>query len=217
MKKKLLFLIIPALFFGKISPLPNEFFVIERFLSFSSAFDITTELEPFAVARKELFSFTSSFELVDRNECLLASSSSRFFSWGMIADVMDPEGRDIGRIEEEVFRIFPWCEYKVFNETNQLVAIARMDFLGTEFEIFPPSNEKEVYATISRPLFRFFRDYWTVKINDLKVFEENLIDPRILIILAIYQSDKDNRDHYRKLFLENLRNELDAHEEHRIE
>lgn len=187
-----------------ITRLPNEFSVVERFLSLTSTFDISTELEPFAVARKRFFSLTTTFDLEDNHQRLLASARSRFFSWGTIADVADPAGNKIGWIEEELFRILPWSEYKVFNQENRLVAIAKMNFWGTEFELYHPDHTSEVYATISRPFFRCCRDYWTVKIKNYDIFEQKIIDPRLLVILAIYQTDKDARDRYRREVIDQL-------------
>jgi uncharacterized protein YxjI len=159
---------------------------------------------PFAVASKRFFSLTSAFDLEDTQHQLLAKASARFFSWGTAADVSDAEGIKIGWIEEEVFRIIPWAEYRVFNSANQMVAIAKMNFFGTEFELYPPDNRNWIYATISRPFFRCCRDEWTVTIKDRPAFEEGLIDPRLLVILAIYQSDKDNRARYQQAVIDQL-------------
>ena len=189
-----------------ISRLPHEFYVTERILSLTSTFDLSTEIESFAIARKRFFSLTSTFDLEDMNQMPIASASDRFFAWGTTADVLDPIGTKIGWIEEEIFRIIPWAEYRVFNQVNQLVAIARMNFWGTEFEVYHPDNANEIYATISRPFFRCLRDYWTVNIKQDWIFEEGIIDPRLLFMLAIYQTDKENRDRVRKqLFEEFLR------------
>lgn len=187
-----------------ITRLPEEFHVVERFLSLTSTFDVSTEVESFALARKRFFSLTTTFDLEDANQLPIATASSRFFAWGTVADVLDPRGKKIGWIEEEIFRIIPWSEYKVFNHSNQLVAIARMNFWGTEFELYHPDNAAEVYATISRPFFTFFRDYWTVNIKNYQIFENGVLDPRMLIILAIYQTDKDNRDRLRAQMLDQL-------------
>jgi len=211
----LLFAYISA--FSDLTRLPSEFYVVERFLSFSSSFDVSTDLEPFASARKQCFSLTSSFDLVDMHERPLASASAHFIALGTVVDIFDPEGEKIGWIEEEIFRIFPWAEYRVFNNENQIVAIAKMNFWGTEFELYHPDDETEIYATISRPFIKFIRDYWTVQINNMEIFEDGTIDPRLLVILAIYQTDKDNRDYYRKLFLNEVQNELDYYDEYRID
>lgn len=204
MKKILIFLFAIASTVQAITRLPDEFHVVERFLSLTSTFDVSTDLESFAAARKRFFSLTSTFDLEDLNQIPIASASSRFFAWGTVADVLDPAGNKIGWIEEEIFRILPWSEYKVFNQINQLVAIARMNFWGTEFELYHPDNANEVYATIERPFFRCLRDYWTVHIKNYSIFEQGIIDPRLLVILAVYQTDKDNRDRLRRELIDQL-------------
>ncbi len=219
MKKPLfLFLTLWLSASATMSRLPGQFQVRERFLSLTSTFDVNTEQgEPFITARKRFFSLTSTFDLEDRFQTPLATASSRFFVWGTVADVVDPSGRKIGWIEEELFRILPWAEYRVFNHQNQLVAIAKMNFWGTEFEIYHPDDERFVFATIGRSFFRCFRDDWTVQINNFEVFEEGIIDPRLLVILAIYQTDKDNRDRMRREVLDQLTQDQDYYDNRRFE
>ncbi len=188
--------------------LPSEFYITERFLSFASTFDISTDTETFATARGQFFSLTPSFDLEDANQKLIACSQARLFAWGTTIDVADPEGNLIGVIEEEIFRIFPWAEYKIFNKDHELIAIAKMDFWGTEFQLVHPDQPEEIYASVFRPFIRIIRDPWTVQIQNREIFEEALIDPRLLIMLAVYQTDKDNRDRYRIEFFDRLSQEL---------
>lgn len=201
-----------------IHRLPEQFHVQERFLALTSTFDVNTEIgESFIVARKRFFSLTTTFDLEDAHQIPIATANSRFFAWGTVADVFDPAGRKIGWIEEELFRILPWAEYRVFNHQNQWIANAKMNFWGTEFELSAPDNETCVFATISRPLLRLFRDTWTVQIKNYAVFEEGIIDPRLLVILAIYQTDKDNRDRFRREFLDQLSQDQDYYSNRRFE
>lgn len=217
MKKFLIFLFAIAIASAELTRLPDEFQVVERFFSLSSTFDMNTEVGPFAVARKRFFSLTTCFDLEDMNERPLATATSRFFAWGTVADVVDPLGNKLGWIEEEIFRIIPWSEYKVFNSINQLVAIARMNFLGTEFELYHPDNAADIYAVISRPFFRCFRDDWTVQIKNYPIFEQGIIDPRLLIVLAIYQTDKDNRDRLRNEIIDQLYQDQNYYDGYRFE
>lgn len=203
--------------FAEITRLPDEFFIVERFLSFASTFDVSTDLEPLATAKKQMFRASSCFEITKENGDLLATTKAHFLTLGTIAEVYDPKGNEIGRIHEEIFRILPWCEYKVYNHEGRIKAIAKMNFLGTDFYLTHPDDESILYATISRPLIKIIRDYWTVQIHDAQIFESGIIDPRLLITLAIYQTDKDNRDHYRKMFFDELRKEFEYFDEHRLE
>lgn len=203
--------------FGAVNRLPEQFTIVERFLSLTSTFDISTETETFAIARKRFFSLTTTFDLEDMNELPIANASSRYFAWGTVADITDPKGLPIGSIQEEVIRILPWALYKVYNSQNEYIALAKMNFWGTAFEIYHPDNPDEVYATISRPFFRFYFDYWTVHIKNREIFENGIIDPRILIILAIYQTDKDSRDRFRKGLIDQFRTEQDFYDERRFE
>ena len=217
MKKLLILVLLTCGLSAQISRLPEEFQVVERFLSLTSTFDVGTEVGSFAVARKRFFSLTTTFDLVDSNEMPLASASSRFFAWGTVADIADPAGNKIGWIEEEIFRILPWAEYRVYNSQNQIVALAKMNFWGTYFELTHPNQPDQIYATITRPFIRCWRDDWTVQIKDYSVFEQEIIDPRLLIMLAIYQTDKDNRDWIRREIIDQLQLEQNENEGRRLE
>jgi uncharacterized protein YxjI len=202
---------------AQITRLPDQFYIIERFLSLTPTFDVSTDVEPFAIARKRFFALSSTFDLEDPEEQPLATASSRFFSWGTVADVMDPTGNKIGWIEEEVIRFLPWAEYRVFNHENRLVAIAKMNFWGTDFDIYHPDDPETVYATMNRPFFRICRDYWTVDIKNYRIFEDSIIDARLLVILAIYQTDKDNRDRVRREIFDQLIQDQDYFEGRRFD
>src|SRR5579872_4814418 len=91
--------------FGGISRLPEVFRVRERFLSIPETLDIETEVEPFAVAKKEIFSLTAAYDLEDLEKRPLASAKAHFFAWTTVADIMDPDGKKIGTLEEEYFKI----------------------------------------------------------------------------------------------------------------
>ncbi len=195
--------------------IPEEFTVVERFFSPISTFDASTDLAPVGVVRKRLLSWTPTFDLEDAQELPLATASTHFFAWGTVADVLDPNGEKIGWIEENVLRIIPWAEYRIFNKENQITAIAKMNLWGTHFELYHPDRAEEVYATISRPFIRLFRDHWTVQILNTSIFEENIIDPRLLILLAVFQTDKDARDRIRAELQDAIRRELDDFEAYR--
>lgn len=215
--KRLFFLLFFQLsLFSDITRLPYEFFIDERFLSLASSFDVFTDLQPIATAQKQLFRESTCFDIKTDKDELLATTRAHFFSWGMIAEVYNSHGNEIGRIHEEVFRILPWCEYKVYNHEGRIKAIAKMNFLGTILYLTHPEDESILYATISRPLIKIIRDYWTVQIHDPQIFESGVIDPRLLITLAIYQTDKDNRDHYRNIFLGEIRKELELFDTQRL-
>ncbi|HSX26680.1 MAG TPA: hypothetical protein VLE89_06710 [Chlamydiales bacterium] len=194
---------------AEITRLPEEFFVVEQFLSVPTAFDISTEWETFATARKRILSLTTVFDLEDRHEQCIATAKAKFCKWGTVAEVRDPDAKKIGWIEEEYFRILPWAEFRVFNGEDELMAIAKMNVWGTKFELYPPDHPEIIYATISRPLIRFYRDHWKVKILNYSIFEENKIDPRLLVILALFQTDQDNRSRFRKEIENQIRLELE--------
>ena len=216
-KHVLFFLLFHLSLFSELICLPDEFFVVERFLSFASSFDVLTNLEPIASAEKEWLGHTSCFEIKTDSGELIATTKEHFFSLATVAEVYDSKGNKIGKIHEEIFRIFPWCQYRVYNQEGKISALAKMNFLGTKFYLTHPEDESILYAIISRSLIKFIRDCWTVQICNREIFEREIVDSRILIALAIYQTDKDNRDYYRNLFFSQLRGELELFEGNRLD
>lgn len=190
--KKLLFSLL--LIGSAFATIPDRFRINERFFALTTTLDLETENEmAFAKARKRFFSLTSCFDLeVPAMPELNAMSAARFFTWGTIVDVADPSGNYIGRIEEQIFQFASWSKYYIFNAQGALVCIGQMNFLGTAFEFRSPLNENILLATIERPFVHFFTDSWTVQIRR-ENFDEKVIDPRLFILTAIYQTDKDNQ------------------------
>lgn len=194
---------------AQISRLPEEFTITEQIFTLPTTFDLETELGPFAKARKRFFSLTTTFDIEDANQNPIASARARFFAWTTVADVLDGAGAKIGWLEEEYFKIIPWAEYRVYNCQDQLTALARMNFWGTKFRIYHPERPDEIYAIISRPFIRLFRDKWTVRIFNTEIFETGRIDPRLLMMLAVYQTDKDERDRLRSELFDQLLREAE--------
>lgn len=186
---------------AEVFKLPAEFFVTERLIALTSTFDIADASITMAKATKRCFALTSAYDLENADSQPMAKATARFFSWGTIADVTDSEGRKIGCIEENLWKILPWAQYRIFNAENQLVAIATMNFCGTYFTLHDPDFSERVFAIMSRPFIRCCRDAWTVQIVDKEIFEKGWVDPRLLVLLAIYQTDKENRARfYREVY-----------------
>ncbi|MBS0626263.1 MAG: hypothetical protein JSS32_09455 [Verrucomicrobia bacterium] len=193
-----------------IGPLPEEFTITERFIAFTPTFDIAVGRNTLATAKKRVFSWTTTFDLEDSDKMPLAYAKAKFLAWGTMADVFDPLDRKIGWIEEVTWKIISWPEFRIFNEESRLAAVAKMNFWGTRFDIFEPENPDHVFASVSRPFIRCFRDKWTVKILDPRYFGAGSIDPRLLIMIAVYQTDRDNRERLRAEIENELRMEFEG-------
>ena len=189
---------------------PSKLIVCERLFSLTSLFDVYSETELLATARRDFFSLGATYQLSSDGE-ELGSAKTRLFSWGSCADIQDEQGLPLASVEEQIFRILPWAEYQIFDETHSPIAHAKMDWLGTCFEIRSASAPERICAILSRPLLRFFRDAWTIEI-----FDEELLDPRISIFLAVLQTDKDNRDRYRKEIWNQLEKETEQFDGRRL-
>lgn len=132
--------------------------------------------------RRVLGTLRPAFELSDAQGDLQARSTARLFSWGLIADILDARERLLGRIEEELWRLHGWPEYKIFDAEGALVAIGRMDPFGLELRVHHPEQEEEVFAALHRTWFYVGSDCWTVR-----MFSQN-VNPLLLAFLAAYQT-----------------------------
>ncbi len=172
--------------------LPLSFYITERIISLLETFDLETDTKKLGSVTKRLFSLTTAFDYQGPKEEKIARAIAEFFSFGTVAHVFDAHEKEIGWIEEVLFTWISPAKYRIFDADNRLVAIARMDFWGTKFVISDPSEKKEI-ATIHRPWLRFFRDAWTVDIQDARA-----LDPRLLVFVAVYQTDAEARARARR-------------------
>lgn len=193
------------------SSFSSQFSVIERIVSWTSTFDIVFEGQSFATAYGRFFKICAAYDLTSSKGEPLGLAQGRFFSWGTMIDLYDTE-KKIGRIEENVFRVFPWAEYRLFDAENKPVGQAKMNVLGTRFEVHLFQEPEKIFATISRPFIRFFRDRWETEI----LSDPERLDSRFLIFLAVFQTDHDNRARYRKEIQQDLLDEQEAFEGRRF-
>lgn len=167
--------------------LPEQFFVTERWLSWTTTFDIETKSFRLGTVHRKFLSLVPEYEFYDFQERLLAKARMRFFSLGAIFDVTDHLGLPMGRVEERIFSFFP--KFDIISPDGQILAQAEMNFWGTKYTISTLSH-KEI-ATLSRSFFRI-KDNWTVTIYKREAFIDSFIDPRLFIVVMAFQTDMDN-------------------------
>lgn len=166
---------------------PNEFTVKERWLSWTTDFDIETKQFKLGYVHRKLFSLAIEYDLHEMDDSLLAKARMRWFSWGATFDVEDNFEIPLGRVEEKIFTFFP--TFEIISPKNEVLAIAKMNFWGTTYTLRDPVTS-EPLATLSRPFFRL-KDNWTAKIVNPELFHQKQIDPRLFIILMAFQTDRD--------------------------
>lgn len=158
--------------------LPDQFSIVERPLQLFSTFDLIENDHPFGTIARDPFSIKPNFTFEGA-----ASARARLLSWGLVIDVEDSEGKQIGIIQEDVWRLYYWTEFQIFNEEGKLIALAIMDPLQTAFSIVDPEHRDDLIALINRPLVSYQRDTWNVQL-----FNRENVDPRLLLFLPLYQS-----------------------------
>lgn len=168
--------------------IPEEFFVKQRWLSWSSSFDVETRTQKFGTIHRRIFSLTIQYDYYDAYDKLQANARMRFFSFGAAFDVTDADQNLIGSVHEYIFTFFP--TFEIISAENHTQVIAKLNFWGTKYTLRDPVTQEEI-ALLSRPFFSF-RDHWKVTITNPKLFAQKKIDPRLFVVVMVFQTDKDN-------------------------
>src|SRR5687768_5375974 len=69
--------------------LPIEFYVKQRWYSWTTTFDIETKDYKLGYVQRRFFSLLLNYDFYDNNDILLANAKKRFWSAGAIFDVTD--------------------------------------------------------------------------------------------------------------------------------
>jgi uncharacterized protein YxjI len=169
--------------------LPKNFKVVERFISFGTVFDLLDNSDKkLGTIAEKIFTLTREFTYDDSNGRRIATARERFFSWGAQVDVFDEAGRPIGTIKEDVLKSFfkPLTTYSILDGSGKQIATSeKVDLWATDFTLKDGSGQ--TVATIHRPALNFFRDVWTVSIDN-----QSKVDSRLLVMIAAYKTAKDH-------------------------
>ncbi len=169
--------------------MPDQFTVTERFFSLTSTFDIESSHFKLGKVHRKLLSLKLEYDFYDNDEMLQAKARMRWLSWGATFDITDGLDVPMGRVEQRIFTFFP--TFDIISPVEQKQATAKLNFWGTKYTLRDPVTEREM-ATISRPFFSFFYDCWTVDILDHYLMAEKNINPAMFILIAAFQTDRDN-------------------------
>ncbi|MBN1915089.1 MAG: hypothetical protein JW769_04300 [Parachlamydiales bacterium] len=192
--KHLLWIFVFFLCAGTISEMPSLIMIKEQYFSWMPSFNITSEKGSHGKIVKKFLSLTPQYTYIDDEGELVAKASAHFFSWGVFADVVDHKEKKIGSIEEKIFTLSP-CEFSIFNRDNQLIATAKMNFWRTHFDVKDPKGHE--VALLERPFLRFFVNEWKLIMIDPSMIAEDKIDPRLLMMCAVYRLDSER--HFERL------------------
>jgi uncharacterized protein YxjI len=172
----------------KSIPLPNEIYVSEHILSYTTSFDIETKTQRLGTIYRRVFSLNTNYDFYDPNNLKVAEARAHFFSIMAKFDIVDQNNNAIGLIEEDFWSFLP--SFKIFSaDRSTKLADAHMNFWGTKFTITDAATDEEI-GTMSRPFFRI-KNRWTIKITDWPKIQAKGIDPLVLITTLAFQVDKE--------------------------
>lgn len=172
---------------GMVPEVPNQFFVTERWLSWTTSFDIETLQLRLGTVHRSILSLTTQYDFYDSDGKFQASARARFWALGTIFDVTDAEGRLIGNVREHLFDFFP--TFDLLSLKGEVLAVAKQNLWETTYYVNDPVTSQEI-AQLSRSFFRL-KDNWSVTVTNPDLFQKKQIDPRFFIIVMAFQTDRD--------------------------
>lgn len=168
------------------SNLPGKMLIREEVLAWTTTFNIEAEDRKLGSVYRKLLSWTPEYDFVNYAGDQVAKGKMRFFSLTVIFDVTDTIGNQLGKVQEVPYTFFP--TFEIVSPQGTILAVAKMNFWKTKYVI--KTYDGRHFATMSRNFFRL-KDDWRLEIHDQQVFLEKEIDPRMLILLAVFQTDRD--------------------------
>jgi uncharacterized protein YxjI len=176
-----------SLMAASLEQLPEKFFVKERWISWTTSFDIQTDSEKLGSIHRKWISLTPEYHLKNPQGEFLAKGKMRFFSFNSVFDVEDENGQMLGQVVEKFFSLYP--TFYLTDPSGKKLAKAELNFWGTQYTLSDP-NDGHFIATISRHFFRWKND-WTVSVLDANAISENGIHPSLFLIIMAYQVDRE--------------------------
>ena len=169
-----------------LPPLPDEFYVRERWFALSFTLDIESTTAKFGTVHREFWRLRTIYDFYDTEGNLQAKAKIRWLSLGAVFDVEDSDGVSLGQVDERLLTFF--STFDIISPSKEILATAKLNFWGTKYTIRDPLS-KEVIATLSRPYIRLV-DNWTVRITNPDLFALKKIDPRLFITVMAFQTDR---------------------------
>lgn len=187
--------------------LPTEFTMTERWLSWTTTFDIESRQQKFGTVNRKLLSWTPQYHLKDLDDRLLAIGKMRF--WNLLAffDVFEADGAPLGTVEQRLTWFFP--TFDIVSPQGLKLARASLNFWGTKYTLTSIVDEEHVLATMTRPFFRL-KNNWTVNIIDAEAMNESSVHPHLLLVMLAYQVDREYWDAARRRRQNEMQNFDDA-------
>lgn len=168
--------------------IPDEFQIVEHWLSLTTSFDIQTKTQKLGTLYRKFFSLMLTYEFFDPFDNKLATARAKFFSLTAHFDVYDHANVLLGSAEEPLFSFFP--TFDIYSgDTVTRLAYASMNFWGTTLTVYDPITNKEI-VNMHRSFFRFKND-WTFTVVDRPLLMKKNIDPRVLLTVVAFQGDRE--------------------------
>ncbi|MBX9702676.1 MAG: hypothetical protein K2X39_00850 [Silvanigrellaceae bacterium] len=170
-----------------IDEMPDEIFVRQHWISYTTSFDIATKTEILGTLYRRVFSFEWTYDFYDPNDKKITTAKAHFFSFNAKFDVYDDQGQLLGKVKEVFFSLLP--SFELYDPNHRQIAKAKMNFWGTKFTIYDTVTHNTM-AVMSRPFFRFKND-WTIKVTNRELLNSKAINPKLLMTVAAFQGDME--------------------------
>ncbi|MDP1836783.1 MAG: hypothetical protein Q8K75_12770 [Chlamydiales bacterium] len=102
-------------------------------------------------------------------------------------DVVSSLGKKLGNVTNRFWVFTPKLD--IYNNEGEWLATLKLNFFGTKATLYPADSQEPI-ATLTRPYFAV-GDKWTVNITDPEAMQNLGIDPRLVIMAVVVQTDKE--------------------------
>lgn len=170
--------------------LPSEFKAKEELISIGTDVRLEVNRTRIGEIEERTLRLTPTFDLYNIDGKKVAQARQKILSIGTTIEVKDCENKSIGTVKENIFKSFfkTYTSYDVLDATGKLIARSeKLELLATSIVVKSPTGEP--IMELSRPIFNFITDVWTVRI-----LKANVIDPRIMIMIPAFKTSADNRE-----------------------
>lgn len=184
----LAYFLLSAAAMGGTPHVPNQFRIEERAMSYPTSFRLKTSSGDFGIVSKRFLSASDTYDWKDPAGRLVAVGKRAMFSWGGLVEVYDEKGSKVGTVKEQVAQNLLSIDttYSISDANgNKLAESIKYEWL-TVTDIKLQDAKGGVIIQIKRPA-TVMGDVW-----DVNIYQHSQVDPRLVVMIAVFKTDSDN-------------------------
>lgn len=151
-----------------------------------NGFEVKNSLrESIGMIARRMMTLNNEFDFYDKSGEVIGSLTSEFLSFGGQYTLFDGNKNEIGKVKRQSFS-FP-AKFELISNTK-LIAYGESNLLGTQYSILDLKKDR-VIASMALQIFER-RNHWVIQIEDMEIFQQLRIDPKLFYTIIIMQHPK---------------------------